>query len=119
MGPAVRRRPARMAPMLVALRFRYARCSSNRKETMAVMKRRVASIVIITVLLQGGCLFAQSEIGGATLNGVVTDPSNAVVAGAKVTVHRTESGLTRTMETTRGGQSGFGGVPVGSSECTI
>src|SRR2546426_2026421 len=99
MGPAVRRRPARMAPMLVALRFRYARCSSNRKETMAVMKRRVASIVIITVLLQGGCLFAQSEIGGGTLNGGVADPSNSVVAGAKITVPRPGGGLTRTMDT--------------------
>ena len=86
---------------------------------MAVMKRRVASIVIITVLLQGGCLFAQSEIGGATLNGVVTDPSNAVVAGAKVTVHRTESGLTRTMETTNAGLYRFGGLPAGNYDLTI
>src|SRR3989441_12617501 len=88
MGPAVRRRPARMAPMLVALRFRYARCSSNRKETMAVMKRRAASIVIITVLLQGGCLFAQSEIGGATPKRGAALPPNAGVAGAKITARR-------------------------------
>src|SRR2546426_3044737 len=100
-----------MAPMLVALRFRYARCSSNRKETMAVMKRRVASIVIITVLLQGGCLFAQSEIGGAPLNGVLTDPLNALVAGAKITGHRPERGLTRNMENTKAGLFRLGGVP--------
>src|SRR2546426_12089550 len=96
MGPAVRRRPARMAPMLVALRSRCARCSSNRKETMPVMKKIVVSIVIITVLLHGGCLFAQSEIGGGTLNGVVADPSNALVARAKVTGHRPGSVPSRT-----------------------
>ncbi len=83
------------------------------------MKKIVVSIVIITVLLQGGCLLAQSEIGGATLNGVVTDPSNAVVAGAKVTVHRTESGLTRTMETTNAGLYRFGGLPAGNYDLTI
>src|SRR3989442_13817134 len=118
MGPAVRRRPARMAPMLGALRSRCARCSSNRKETMPVMKKIVVSIVIITVLLHGGCLFAQSEIGGATLNGVVTDPSNAVVVGVKVTVHPTGDVVTRTMETPNAGRCVFGGVPTGSYACT-
>ena len=86
---------------------------------MAVMKRRVVSIVIITVLLQGGCLFAQSEIGSATLNGVVTDPSNAVVAGAKVTVHSAATGLTRSMETTNAGLYRFGGLPAGNYDLTI
>src|SRR3989442_12145076 len=119
MGPAVRRRPARMAPMLGALRSRCARCSSNRKETMPVMKKIVVSIVIITVLLHGGCLFAQSEIGGATLNGVVTDPSNAGVAGAKGTPHPTESGLARSMETPQAGPYRVGGVAAGEYDVTF
>src|SRR2546426_11647230 len=100
MGPAVRRRPARMAPMLGALRSRCARCSSNRKETMPVMKKIVVSIVIITVLLHGGCLFAQSEIGGATLDGGRSDPSKAGVAWAKGPGHRTERGLSGSIGTT-------------------
>jgi len=31
-------------------------------------------------------VFAQSEVGGASLNGTVTDPSGAVINGAKLTV---------------------------------
>src|SRR3989442_4923063 len=111
MGPAVRRRPARMAPMLGALRSRCARCSSNRKETMPVMKKIVVSIVIITVLLHGGCLFAQSEIGGATPNCVVSEPSNALVAGARVTGHRPERGLTRNNGNTKARPYTFGWLP--------
>src|SRR2546422_11171693 len=119
MGPAVRRRPARMAPMLGALRSRCARCSSNRKETMPVMKKIVVSIVIITVLLHGGCLFAQSEIGGAPLKGGVSGPFYAVFSGGKGTVHRTERGLKRTMGTKKTGLYRLGGVPVGSCELTV
>ena len=78
-----------MAPMLVALRCRCVRCSNKRKETVPVMSKKLVSIAIIIVLFCGGSLFAQSEIASATLNGVVTDPSNAVVAGAKVAVHST------------------------------
>src|SRR5260370_1391246 len=39
--------------------------------------------------------FGQSQIGGATLNGTVSDASASVVAGAKVTATQTETGLTR------------------------
>ena len=105
--------------MLVALRCRCVRCSNKRKETVPVMSKKLVSIAITIVLLCGGFLFAQSEIASATLNGVVTDPSNAVVAGAKVAVHSTEIGLTRAMETTNAGLYRFGGLPSGNYDLTI
>jgi outer membrane receptor protein involved in Fe transport len=62
---------------------------------------------------------AQSEIGGATLNGTVADPSGAAVANAKVTVENTSTGLTRTARTSDAGLYSFPGVPVGSYDLTV
>ena len=48
-------------------------------------------------------LWAQTDVGGASLNGLVTDPSGAVVAGAKVTAQSPDTGLTRDTESTTAG----------------
>jgi len=64
------------------------------------------------------CL-AQSEIAGATLNGTVTDPSGAVVPGAKVTVRNVDTGFTRSMESTDGGLYALSRLPVGSYDLTV
>ena len=63
------------------------------------MNRTALRIVTVLALLVLGsvCLFGQAETG--TLSGTVTDSSNAVVAGAKVTVVSTGTGLTRTATT--------------------
>ena len=47
--------------------------------------------------------FGQSQIGGATLNGTVTDPLGALVAGAKVTITQGGTGFTRSTETSEAG----------------
>lgn len=57
--------------------------------------------------------FAQSEVGGATLNGTVTDPSGAAVAGARVVVTNDDTGLTRETVTSEAGLYNFGRLPVG------
>jgi len=44
-------------------------------------------------------VFVQSEVGGASLNGTVTDPSGAVINGAKLTVTNSGAGLARTLST--------------------
>ena len=51
-----------------------------------------------------GCVFAISAWGQstATLSGIVTDPSGAVVPNAKVTVHSLATGLDRIIETDGG-----------------
>jgi Carboxypeptidase regulatory-like domain/TonB dependent receptor len=59
-------------------------------------------------------LFAQSEIGGATLNGTVTDPSGAVVAGASVKLSSDATGFTRATASNGAGLYNFVRVPVGS-----
>ena len=59
-------------------------------------------------------LFGQSELGGSTLNGTVTDPSGAVVAGASVKLTNAQIGFTRTARTNGAGLFDFVRVPVGA-----
>src|SRR5580692_2591287 len=61
-------------------------------------KRLFVSFVLLGISV-GACL-AQST---ATLSGVVTDPSGAVVAGAQVTVHSLATGLDRQLVTDNAG----------------
>jgi len=75
-------------------------------------------------LLAAMCLFAaacvaQSEIGGASLNGTVTDPTGALVPNAKVTAVNVSTGLSRTTRTTDAGLYSFPGLPVGTYDLTI
>ena len=63
------------------------------------MNRTALRIVAVLALLVLGSvwLFGQAESG--TISGTVTDSTNAVVSGAKVTVVSTATGLTRTAAT--------------------
>ncbi|HUJ72998.1 MAG TPA: carboxypeptidase regulatory-like domain-containing protein, partial [Verrucomicrobiae bacterium] len=58
--------------------------------------------------------FAQIVIGGASLNGTITDPSGAAVPNAKVTVTNTATGLTRITLTSDVGLYNFADLPVGT-----
>src|SRR5207302_8361713 len=55
----------------------------------------------------------------ATLTGIVSDPSGAVVANAKVTLRNAESGDLRQSETDGQGYYTFASVPVGTYELTV
>lgn len=82
------------------------------------MLRKIACLAISVILL-AALTFAQSEVGSATLNGTVTDPSGAAVAGAKVTIRNAATGFTRSMEASNTGLYSFSGLPVGSYEVTV
>ena len=60
--------------------------------------RGILKLGIGLLVLAGGC-FAQSEVGGAAINGTVTDPSGGSVPNAKVMVKNTATGLTRNSQT--------------------
>ena len=60
--------------------------------------------------------FGQSEVGGATINGTVTDQSGAAVPNAKVTISSPAIGLTRSTETSDVGLYSFPRLPVSTSE---
>jgi hypothetical protein len=55
----------------------------------------------------------------ASIRGTVTDPSSAVIAGAKVTVTNEDTGLTRTVTTNSAGGYVFPELPVGSYRIAV
>lgn len=63
-------------------------------------------------------LYAQSEVGGASINGAVTDPSGAAVTGARVTAASKDTGFTRTVTTNETGLYSFVRLPVGRYDVT-
>ena len=76
-----------------------------------------ARIFLVFVLLAAISLSAQTFRG--TILGTVTDPSGAVVAGAKVTVKNTGTGLERSTETSGDGSYSLPELPIGTYNVTI
>src|SRR6185312_8626032 len=62
-------------------------------------------------------LMAQTFRG--TILGTVTDPSGAVISGAKVTAHSAATGLDRTTQTSADGTYSIPELPIGSYTVTI
>lgn len=76
-----------------------------------------ARIVLVFVLLAAVSLSAQTFRG--TILGTVTDPSGAVVAGAKVTVKNVGTGLERTTDTSADGSYALPELPIGTYTVTV
>jgi outer membrane receptor protein involved in Fe transport len=64
-------------------------------------------------------VFGQSQTGGATLNGTVTDPTGAVVTGAKITATQTATGLVRGTESGSAGIYSLTSLPPGSYDVSV
>src|SRR2546422_8280007 len=72
--------------------------------------------VVVGLIVLGSCLvFAQ---GSAVISGIVRDATGAVLPGVTVTIKHTESGLTRTVDTTENGGYRMPSLPVGPYEVT-
>jgi len=76
-----------------------------------------ARIILAFVLLAALSLSAQTFRG--TILGTVTDPSGAVVAGAKVTVKNVATGLERTTDTSADGSYALPELPIGTYDVTV
>src|SRR5579859_8193651 len=83
------------------------------------MRTRIilVSLALVFVLVAAVSLSAQTFRG--TILGTVTDPSGAVVAGAKVTVKNTGTGLERTSETSADGSYSLPELPIGTYTVTV
>jgi len=83
------------------------------------MRARFISVMSILVfsLLAAATLSAQTFRG--TILGTVTDPSGAVVAGAKVIVKNTGTGLERSTQTSGDGSYSLPELPIGTYTVTI
>src|SRR5712692_9521028 len=74
-------------------------------------------MILAFVVLAATSLVAQTFRG--TILGTVTDPSGAVVSGAKVTVKNVNTGLERTTQTSADGSYAVPELPIGTYTVTI
>src|SRR5487761_2277847 len=70
------------------------------------MRKFVALYVCLS-----GLMNAQAPVG--TLEGQISDPASAAVADAQLTVHQAQTGLTRTVRSSRLGTFHFSDLPIG------
>jgi hypothetical protein len=59
------------------------------------------------------------ESGSATINGTVTDPSGALVSGAKITATQTDTRAQRTTQTSSAGLYSLSALPAGAYDVTV
>ena len=82
------------------------------------MKRYVWTLLLLSVfLILGYCPAAYAQAVG-TITGTVTDPSGAVIAGAKVTATRVETGVAQSTVTTSSGSFTIPSLLVGTYNVT-
>jgi hypothetical protein len=75
------------------------------------------AMVCISIVFEGKGALAQS--GGSSISGIVIDPSDAVIANAKVEIHNAVSGFDRTTLTGPDGRFSFPNVPFNPYHITI
>lgn len=80
---------------------------------------KFSTSLAISLFLLAITAFGQAEIGGAAINGTVTDPSGAAVPNAKVTAANIATGLTRTTQTNEVGLFSFSRLPVGTYDVSV
>src|SRR5947199_5607249 len=98
---------------------------SPRKEPSLPLKKLIrlrgdsmrARMMLVFVLLAAVSLSAQTFRG--TILGTVTDPTGAVLPGAKVTVKNTGTGLERSTETSADGSYSLPELPIGAYNVTV
>src|SRR5215468_2342872 len=79
------------------------------------MKRVVGSIVLVTLLTVAG--YGQTFRGA--INGTVSDPTGAMVAGASVKATNTATGVALDTTTTSDGQFSFQDLPLGTYRISV
>src|SRR5580698_9363671 len=83
------------------------------------LRRKImrSTLVLVAVLITATAVIAQTFRG--TVLGTVTDKSGAVIAGAKVSVKNTNTGLERTTLTSADGSYSIPELPIGSYTVTV
>lgn len=77
------------------------------------MNTRLGVTVLLAVLLLGYATQSQAQVTTATFYGIVTDPSNATIGGATVSLTNEGTGAITTKTTDEAGEFVFNFLPVG------
>src|SRR5436309_14634712 len=72
--------------------------------------------IVGVIVLAGGLVFGQNF--SAAISGFVRDSTGAVIPGTTITAKHTDTGLTRTVQTSEEGSSAMPSPPVGTNEVT-
>src|SRR5260370_26711701 len=91
------------------------RNSMRRVDTKRVAWKSIASLFLLLLALAPGTAWAQGE---ASLGGVVTDSTGAIIVGATIRVKNTETGAIRTMVTNSAGRYDASLLSVGKYDVT-
>src|SRR5579864_8002229 len=102
---------------LISGRSKWSRKLTKRvnKDGGSRMRRLLGALVVLVVVGVGG--YAQTFRGA--INGTVTDPSGAVVAGADVKATEIATGVVHSTLTTSGGEFAFQDLPLGAYRVTV
>jgi hypothetical protein len=84
---------------------------SDRRSSFAV--RILIAIIAVSVFWISAPLFAQSTTATGSIQGTITDPSGAVVAGAKITITNKDTGQTLHLTTSSAGTYNSGALVPG------
>lgn len=77
-----------------------------------------SSLIFVSVVLLF-CVQASAQTSSGTLQGVITDPTNAVVPGASVEIHNPVSGYDRTVLTDGAGRFTISNIPFNPYHLTV
>src|SRR5580700_12031498 len=77
------------------------------------------TLLTILLLLASLCMIANAQDPNGTLEGRITDPSSALVAGGDVNVTNPQTGLTRNAKSSGDGAFHFSNLPVGEYTLTV
>lgn len=76
-------------------------------------------LAAVAVLLSSFATFADAQIDRATINGTVRDAAGALIAGARVTIASTQTGLQRDTTSNENGYFSLALLPVGEYRLTV
>jgi hypothetical protein len=76
----------------------------------------VMRVAVCVLLILAGVSMAVAQLPTATILGTVKDSSGAIVAGARLTAHNTDTDLTRSVISGADGSYRFDALPVGNHE---
>src|SRR5438874_1920449 len=78
-----------------------------------------SKLSFLAIIFSGALLFAQSEVGTTGVNGIITDPSGATVAGAKITATNTGTNFVRQTTSTAAGLYSLTNLSVGAYDIKV
>lgn len=82
-------------------------------------KRGLKRSAILVAFLLAGVATGFSQLNTGTITGAVTDPSGAVIPGARIVITNDQTGLTRTATSNPAGQYTAGFLPIGPYSAVI